>query len=188
MHPSEFIQVKNLDLLEPIAVSWRNGSPYDSYYLLVHKDSNYKKLKDLRDKSVLICSLEGNKAELWLDYLLKRNNLSSKEKYFSQMQFIDKPLSVILPVFFKKSDACIVDESLYNTVSELNPQIKSELIALEISRPLSIGMVTIRKNISDLKLKDQIIEAFLTLHNYEEARQYLTVFRIGKVMNIKKST
>ncbi|MBT8381234.1 MAG: phosphate/phosphite/phosphonate ABC transporter substrate-binding protein [Ignavibacteria bacterium] len=186
MHPSEFIQVKDLELLEPIAVSWRSGSPFDSYYLLVHKDSKLQGLKDLKAQSILICSLEGNKAELWLDHLLKQKKLGSKERFFSSIEFLDKPLSIILPVFFKKASACIVDESLYNTVSELNPQIRSELISLEISRPLAIGMVTIRKNISDLKLKDQITEAFLTLHNYEEARQYLTVFRIGKVIEYKE--
>jgi ABC-type phosphate/phosphonate transport system substrate-binding protein len=185
MHPSEFIQVQNLDLLEPIAVSWRNGSPYDSYYLLVHKDNSYKEIKDLRNKSILICSLEGNKAEIWLDHLLDQKKLDKKEKFFSEMEFADKPLSIILPVFFKKTAACLVDESLYNTVSELNPQIRIDLVPIEISQPLAIGMVTMRKNISDLLLKDQIKEAFLNLHNQEEARQYLMVFRIGKVIEYK---
>ena len=69
MHPSEFIQVKDLGLLEPIAVSWRNGSPYDSYQLLVNKNNKYKSLEDLKNKSVLICSLEGSKAELWLGHI-----------------------------------------------------------------------------------------------------------------------
>jgi phosphonate transport system substrate-binding protein len=186
MHPSEFIQVKDLDLLEPIAVSWRNGKPFDSYYLLVNKNSKYQELKDLRNKSILICSLEGNKAEIWLDHLFKQKKLGSKDRFFSSMKFVDKPLATILPVFFKKVDACLVDESLYNTVSELNPQIRVDLVPIEISQPLAIGMVTIRKNISDLLLKDQIKEAFLNLHNQEEARQYLTVFRIGKVIEFKE--
>ena len=185
MHPSEFIQVKDLGLLEPIAVSWRDGSPYDSYYLLVNKNNKYRSLEDLKNKSVLICSLEGNKAELWLDHILKQKKLLNKEKYFAQMQFIDKPLSVILPVFFKKADACVVDESLYRTVTELNPQIGTDLIALEVSQPLAIGLVAIRKTISDLQIKTDIKDAFLNLQNYDESRQYLTIFRIGKVIEFK---
>ena len=186
MHPSEYIQVKDMGKLEPIAVSWRSGSPYDSYRLLVHKESNLKDIKDLRGKSVLICSLEGNKAELWLDYTLKQKKLDNKEKFFSEMQFIDKPLSTILPVFFRQEDACIVDESLYNTVIELNPQIGQDLITLDTSQPLAIGMVTIRKSISDPGVKVNIRDAFLNLHKYEEARQYLTVFRIGKVVEFNE--
>ena len=185
MHPSEYIQVKDIGSLEPIAESWRNGSPYDSYRLLVHKDSNLKELKDLRGKSVLICSLEGNKAELWLDYLLGQKKLTSKEKYFSEIRFIDKPLSTILPVFFKEEDACIVDESFYNTSIELNPQIGQDLATLEVSKPLSIGLVTIRKSISDSSVKAHIKEEFLNLHKYEESRQMLRVFRIGKVVEFK---
>jgi phosphonate transport system substrate-binding protein len=133
----------------------------------------------------LVCSLEGKKAELWLDHLLKLKNLDSKENFFSNLKFTDKPLPTILPVFLKKEDACIVDKSLYNTVTELNPQISSDLIAIEISEPLAIKVVTIRKSISDLQEKADIKEAFLNMHTYEEARQYLRVFRIGKVIEFK---
>jgi len=186
MHPSEYIQVKDLNLLEPIAVSWRNSSPYDSYYLLVHKDNNLRELQDLEGKTVLVGSLEGNKAELWIDYLLRQKKLNEKEKFFSDIQLIDKPLSTILPVFFKTKDACIVDESSYNTVVELNPQIGRDLVTIEISEPLAIGLIGVRKSISDPQIKAEIKEAFLNLHNYEESRQYLTVFRIGKVMEFNE--
>ena len=108
MHPSEYVQVEDLNLLEPIAVSLRDGSPYDSYHLLVHKDSNYKELKDLKGKTVLLSSQLGNKVELWIDYLLKKKKLDRKEKFFSKLQFIDKPLATILPVFFKKEDGSSV--------------------------------------------------------------------------------
>ena len=186
MHPSEYVQVEDLNLLEPIAVSLRNGSPYDSYHLLVHKDSNLKELKDLKGKTVLVSSQLGNKVELWIDYLLKQEKLDTKEKYFSKFQFIDKPLATILPIFFKKVDACIVDESSYKTVVELNPQIGQDLVTIEISQPLAIGLVVIRKSISDPQVKADIKEAFLDLHKYEESRQYLTVFRIGQIVEFKE--
>jgi phosphonate transport system substrate-binding protein len=186
MHPSEYIQVEDLNLLEPIAVSLRNDSPYDSYHLLVHKDSNLKELKDLKGKTVLLSSQLGNKVELWIDFLLKRKKLDRKEKFFFKLQFIDKPLATILPVFFKKEDACIVDESSYKTVVELNPQIGQDLESIEISQPLAIGLIVIRKSISDPQVKADIKEAFLDLHKYEESRQYLTIFRIGKIVEFKE--
>jgi len=186
MHPSEFIEVRNLDKLEPIAVAWRNGSPFDSFYILVHKDSKYQQFKDLQNKSILICSLEGTKTALWLNHLLKQKKLGSKDNFFSKIEYVDKPLSTILPVFFKKTDACVIDKSLFETVCELNPQINSELIAIETSKPLLIKVVTIRKSISDLQEKADLKEAFFDMHTYEEARQYLTVFRIGKVIEYKE--
>jgi phosphonate transport system substrate-binding protein len=186
MHPSEYVQVEDLDLLEPIAISLRNGSPYDSYLLLAHKDSKLKKIEDLKGKSILISSQPGNKVELWVDYLLKQRKLERKEKFFSKLQFIDKPLATILPIFFKNEDACIVDESSYKTVIELNPQIGENLITMEVSQPLAIGLVTIRKSILNPQVKAEIKEAFLDLHKYVESRQYLTIFRIGKVIEFSK--
>ena len=184
--PNEYIQVKDLNLLEPIGISLRDGSPYDSYRLLARKDSDVKSLRDLNNKSVLICSLEGNKSELWIDHLLKQKKLGDKEKFFSKLEFIDKPLATILPVFFRKEDACIVEESSYHTIVELNPQIGKDLVTIELSQPLAIKLVAIRKSISDPQIKADIKEAFLNLHKYEESRQYLTVFRIGKVIEFSE--
>lgn len=186
IHPSEYVQVEDLNLLEPIAVSLRDGSPYDTYHLLVHKDSNLKKLHDLKGRTLLVSAQLGGKSDLWIDYLLKDRKLAGKEKYFSKLQSVDKPLATILPVFFKKEDACIVDESSYKTVVELNPQIGQDLVTIEISQPLAIGLVVLRKSISNPQVKAEIKEAFLDLHKYEESRQYLTIFRIGKIVEFKE--
>ena len=85
MHPGEYIQVKDLNLLEPICMSLRDGSPYDTYHLLVHKDSNIKNLSYLKDKKILIDLLGGEKTTLWLDKLLRKKNLSKKEKFFTEI-------------------------------------------------------------------------------------------------------
>ena len=73
MPPNEYIQVKDLNLLEPIGISLRDGSPYDFYRLLVHKNSNIQALQDLNGKSVLIfCDADDpgiNGARRWRDQL-----------------------------------------------------------------------------------------------------------------------
>jgi len=186
MHPGEYIQVKDMNLLEPIGMSLRDGSPYDTYHLLVHKDSDIKNLSYLKDKKILIDLLGGDKARLWLDKLLKEKNLSRKEKFFTEIQFVDKPLSTVLPVFFRKIDACILNKSSYSTVVELNPQIGRDLISIEVSQPLAIGLIALRKTISDQQVKIDTEETMLNFHNYEESRQYLTVFKIGKVVEFKE--
>ena len=69
---------------------------------------------------------------------------------------------------------------------ELNPQIGRDLISIEVSQPLAIGLIALRKTISDQQVKIDIEETMLNLHNYEESRQYLTVFKIGKVVEFKE--
>lgn len=187
MHSTEFLQIKNSDIVEPICVAVRDGSPYDIFYLLVNRKSNYKKIEDLIGKKILVASpFEGDMPVIWTDKLLKLKKLKSKEKYFSSIEYFDKPLPAILPVFFNKADACIMTKSLFETVSELNPQLREELIPIEISQPISIGLVTIRKNISSQDLKDDIKTAFLNMHKTANGKQYLNIFRIEKVIEFKE--
>ena len=187
MHATEFLQIKQSDIVEPICVAVRDGSPYDIFYLLVNKESNYKKIEDLMGKKILVASpFEGDMPVIWIDKLLKLKKLKPKEKYFSSIEYFDKPLPAILPVFFNKADACIMTKSLFETVSELNPQLRNELTAIEISQPISIGLVTIRKNISSQDLKDDIKTAFLNMHKTANGKQYLNIFRIEKVIEFKE--
>jgi ABC-type phosphate/phosphonate transport system substrate-binding protein len=187
LHATELIQIRETDLIEPICTAVRDGSPYDIFFLLVNKNTNYEKLKDLKDKRILIGSpFEGDMPVIWLENLLKQKKLKSKEKYFSSIEYFDKALPAILPVFFNKADACIITKSLYETVTELNPQIKSELTAIEISEPISIGIVAIRKNISNPDLKEDIYKAFINLHKNANGKQYLNIFRIESVIDFKE--
>ncbi|MDH3268195.1 MAG: PhnD/SsuA/transferrin family substrate-binding protein [Ignavibacteria bacterium] len=187
MHATEFLQVKNSDIVEPICVAVRDGSPYDIFYLLVNKKSNYKKIEDLKGKKLLVGSpFEGDIPVIWMDKLLKQKKLKQKDKYFSKIEYFDNALPAILPVFFNKADACIMTKSLFETVAELNPQLSEELTTIEISQPISIGLVTIRKNISSQDLKDDIKNAFLNLHKTANGSQYLNIFRIEKVIEFKE--
>ena len=187
MHTTEFLQVKHSNLVEPICVAVRDGSPYDIFYLLVNKDNNYKKIDDLKGKRILVGSpFEGDIPVIWLEKLLNQKKLKPKEKYFSSIEYFDKALPAILPVFFNKADACIITKSLFETISELNPQLKSALTPIEISQPISIGLVVMRKNISSQDLKDDIKNAFLKMHENANGRQYLNIFRIERVNEFKE--
>lgn len=187
IHATELIQIRKYNLIEPICAAVRNGSPYDIFYLLVNKNTSYKSLADLKNKRILIGSpFEGDMPVIWLENLLKQKKLKSKERYFSSIEYFDKALPAILPVFFNKADACIITKSLFDTVTELNPQIESGLTAIEISEPISIGIVALRKNISNPELKEDVHEAFINLHKNANGRQYLNIFRIESVIDFNE--
>jgi phosphonate transport system substrate-binding protein len=187
LHATELIQIRESNLIDPICAAIRNGSPYDIFYLLVNKNKNYKRLEDLEDKRILIGSpFEGDMPVIWLENLLKQKMLKTKEKFFSSIEYFEKALPAILPVFFNNADACIITKSLFETVTELNPQINSELTTIEISEPISIGIVAIRKSISNQELKEDIYKAFINLHKNANGRQYLNIFRIESVMDFKE--
>jgi len=187
MHSTELLRLKNPNLIIPICVAIRDGSPYDIFYLLINTKSGYTKIDDLKNGRILIGSpFEADIPVLWLDNLLKERKLEKKEEYFSSIEYFEKALPSILPVFFGKAEACIVTKSLFETVTELNPQLNKELIPIEISQPISIGIIAIRENISNPELKEDIKKAFINMHKHANGRQYLNIFRSQRVGEFKK--
>jgi phosphonate transport system substrate-binding protein len=187
LHPTELIKVAATNSIEPICVASRNGSPYETFYLLVNQNSKYKKIEDLVNKKILIGSpFAGDMPIIWLDQLLKQKKMKPKEKYFATIEYFESALPSILPVFFNNADACIVTKNLFETVVELNPQIKKELIIIESSEPVAIGIVAVRKNISDPELKTDVKDAFLNLHQNTNGRQYLDIFKIEHLIEFKE--
>jgi len=187
MHSTELIQLKNRELLEPIGSASREGMPYEIYYLLVNNQSQYKTLEDLKGKQLLVgFPYEGDIPLIWLDKLLKQHNLNSREKYFQKIEYFNKALPSVLPVFFNNADACLVSKNSFETICELNPQVQNKLTVIETSIPITIGIVALRKNISNLEVKSHIIDAFLNLHNKVAAQQFLSVFKIEQVIEFKE--
>jgi phosphonate transport system substrate-binding protein len=187
MHSTELLRLKNPNLIVPICVAIRDGSPYDIFYLLTNKQSGYTKIDDLKDGRILIGSpFEADIPVLWLDNLLKERKLGKKEAYFSSIEYFEKALPSILPVFFGKAEACVVTKSLFETVTELNPQLKKALIPVEISQPISIGIIAIRESISNPELKEDIKKAFINMHKHANGRQYLHIFRSQQIGEFKE--
>ncbi|MBT8381233.1 MAG: phosphate/phosphite/phosphonate ABC transporter substrate-binding protein [Ignavibacteria bacterium] len=187
MHSTELIQAKNREMLEPIGSASREGMPYEIYYLLVNNQSEHKTLEDLKGKTLLVgFPYEGDIPLIWLDQVLKQNKLITREKFFNKIEYFDKALPSVLPVFFKKSDACLVSKNSFETICELNPQVQNKLTVIETSIPITIGIVALRKNISNPEVKSHIIDAFLNLHNKVAAQQFLSVFKIEKVIEFKE--
>ena len=129
---------------------------------------------------------EGDIPLIWLDQILKKNKLNTREKFFQKIEYFDKALPSVLPVFFENADACLVSKNSFETICELNPQVRNTLTVIETSIPITIGIVALRKNISNPEVKKHIIEAFLNLHNKVAAQQFLSVFKIEKVIEFKE--
>ena len=187
MHSTELIQAANRQMLEPIGSASREGIPYEIYYLLVNNESQYKTLADLKDKTLLVGSpYEGDIPLIWLDQVLRQNRLNTRKKFFQKIEYFNKALPSVLPVFFKNADACLVSKNSFETICELNPQVQNKLTVIEASIPINIGVVAVRKNISNLEAKSHIIDAFLNLHKKVAAQQFLSVFKIEKVIEFKE--
>ena len=64
------------------------------------------------------------------------------------MKLVDHASQAVLPVFFRQADACLMPRWSYDTMVELNPQVKDQAIILALSPLLARGALFMVRDIS----------------------------------------
>lgn len=182
----EFLNLQNKLPLEPINTNYTNGNIGYKYLLLVNKDDNITDIRQLKNESINILARETQKAPfLWVEKLLREIGLKDYKKFFKSVSVDYKATNVVLPVFFGKIKACIVTESSYNLLCELNPSIKSKLKVLQSTDNILLGMVCLNKNKKDKSSYSLLKEIFPTLQENEYGKQLLYLFSADKLVPYK---
>ena len=123
--------------VDRLAVGIRAGRISEEYVILVHRDSGIEGIAELGGRSLDV--LENPRMSLaiiWLDTLLVQKGMNPTAKFLSLGAPVNKLSQVVLPVFFRKRDACLVTRRGFQTMSELNPQVEKQLRVLATSPEL----------------------------------------------------
>ena len=160
----------------PIAVSVKDGQILEEYLLLVHEESGITDLKQLQGKSIgILKGADTRTSRLWLDNLTLKDLKMPAQVFFKQIEEKDKISKVALDVFFHKTDACIIGFNAFQTMIELNPQLKKKLKILETSSGYIKGLVCIRKDFYP-NLYTDVLNGLFNLTNSESGNQILKFF------------
>jgi ABC-type phosphate/phosphonate transport system substrate-binding protein len=155
--------------------------------LLTQKNSGLNSFEDLRGKSITILdSMNSILSVKWMETVLLEEKLGAPETFFSRVEKVTKSSSAVLPVFFGKHDACIVDQPAFETLKELNPQIGERLHVAAISEPLLNTIVCLSKSgwVSAKQRKDTIL-SLPELNASPSGQQILTLFKVNKLAPFK---
>ena len=169
--------------LEPDAVylSLKNGKPTEQYVVLVHRASGIGDLGGLKGRSLdLLNSARASLAAPWLDTCLAAQGLGLAETVLGKVERSEKASRVVLRVFFRQADACVVTRDAFETMGELNPQLGKELRVLATSPEVVPNLFFLRPEFTGT-LRREIESALVTLHESLAGRQALTVFQ-GEAM------
>ena len=155
----------------------------DDYVVVVRRDRNLKSLADLRGKSVIFYKLGPNWGRLWMDVTLGEEGLGSVGNFFGSNSESSKPASLILPVFFGKTDAAVVRHWSLNTMSELNPQLAIQLQILTNSPVLPEAIACVHKDFN--VFKEDLLQGMAELHTEPKGQQILLLFKAKKMERFK---
>lgn len=177
---TQFLKLQEDKDLNPVFISSRQSQPLESYLLLVRQGSDWPSLNTQTVKRLITEKMDTpNIGRMWLETLLKAHDLPQSHDYFTQISAADKPARIILPVFFGQADACLVPESAYRTMVELNPQINTRLTILERS-PGFIKTIHCTTNLMPEHMVDRFIKDGIRMDDTVHGRQLLLIFHVKK--------
>lgn len=180
--PNEYLSLRNRSLLEPLYLSTRANELYDTLLLVTRNDSGITTMQQLKGKSLMHPRGAANAVHrLWLETLTMRQGVRDPNRFFSSMKEVVSSSQALMPVFFKRADACIVSRNSFDVMAELNPQIRSQMRVIEETAPMATGVICIRRS-CEKRQREPLREILETLDRSVEGRQLLTLFRMSRLI------
>jgi phosphonate transport system substrate-binding protein len=182
----EYMELKKELPIEPLLISSTEKGTEMELLLLVRKDSGVHSFHDLRRRTIAMPSRNPRCLDMymaWLEIMLMEEGSKGIDTYFSSVKETRTAAKAIMPVFFRQADACIVTRQVFDLTAEMNPQISRELTIIASKGKLSQGIIAVDRRLSE-ESKENLRQAFLTLHQTPEGQQLLMLFKVRKLVPI----
>ena len=154
------------------------GQFTEKYLLLVRSDSGLTNLPALHGRKVVMFdNVRASLAPVWLDVMVSAAGLGTAAEHFNQINMAQKLSQVVLPVFFRQQDACVVTRGGFEMMCEMNPQVRSQLRVLATSPALVPSVGFLRRGF-DSPLRSQMLAALEGLEKSTSGTQVLTLFQV----------
>ena len=158
-------------------VSYHRGVCTEQYLLVVSKSSGISRIQDLRQRKLAV--MDGPRATLgpiWLEVALVNAGMGMITNCFSTVLRESKLVRVVLPVYFGNLDACLVTRRGYETMCELNPQVRKATNILLTSPAVLPSLGFLRRNYNR-EAREALMRAITDLENSVAGTQVLTLFQ-----------
>jgi len=128
-------------------VTVEQGVVMEEYLLLARSDSEIAVPADLEGMHVIVLnSTNATTGKHWLRTELLAIGTSDPPAFLRRLEIKQKVSQVVLPVFFGRADACVVDRSAFNIMVEMNPQVGKMLKTVHQSEPYLDTVTCVRRD------------------------------------------
>jgi ABC-type nitrate/sulfonate/bicarbonate transport system substrate-binding protein len=174
----DYLSLRRSVDLKPLVVVSRLDQPVESFLLLSRRNETLKTIANKHQRELMVeQGGSGEMGRIWLDTLLWSRNLPESRVFFTVVRQAEKPAGAVLPVFFRQADACVVAESAFTVLKELNPQIGRRLQVLRRS-PGFVRVLMCATDMMDSKEAKIITDEAAGLDKSPEGQQLLTIIQM----------
>jgi phosphonate transport system substrate-binding protein len=175
----DFFRMRRKIRLEPLTIISKGDHPTEPYLFLIPVDTSLETLIRKTDRRLIVeQSGGGDVATAWLTTLLIEHGLSPTDDFFATIRPA-KPSRTVLPLFFGQADACVVSESTFNVMGELNPQVEKKIRILYRSPGFVNLLVGATQNLAP-EHRRWVLDELATLNNSPEGQQALTIMQMKR--------
>ncbi len=179
---NEYLHLKGRVPIQPAFVTASEGGFFHQIVLIVRRDAGIRKVGDLRRRQLAVSASQAKTLHtVWLETLLMPAGFRKAEDFFSSVKEVRGPSQAILPVFFRKADACLTTRQSFDLVCEMNPQVGRELRVLAQSADIAGGVVAFRSSYGATN-KEKITRMLEKLDEDPQGRQLLKLFRLSRLV------
>jgi ABC-type phosphate/phosphonate transport system substrate-binding protein len=183
----QYFELKHDFNLEPCLAVVSYDNIFTQYVIIASVESNIKKISDLKGKTFSIpANYRNSLAVKWLDVLLYRNKLKDMENCFSNIKYLKNESNAVYNIFFDKTDCAIVRKSVFNTLVELNPQLKKAIVEIESSPEFVANVLAYIKDSPHSRM-NLVIQESSELHLSKEGKSILEIFKSSRVEKITEA-
>lgn len=176
----DYLAVRDEIELDPFCTAVRSREGLPRFAVYVPRTKGIRGLSELKGRKIVFDETEGAElGRLWFETRLLQEGLDPEN--FGTFQPVDKASKAVLPVYFGQADACVAPTPSFSIVSEMNPRVGRDLVALEVSQPMAPAIVCYTDQMDPAR-KPDITQTLLTLHEDPEGQQVLNLFRRDHVL------
>ena len=182
----EYFEIKKQKNIYPALAVTPTNDPYEKLLLVCKNQQNYSDISKLRGKILALPDPPYHPmSDEWLFNYLMKNNLPPIEKMFSQVKMFDKETNAVYDVFFGKSDCAIIRERVFQTLCELNPQMKKKVTVLSESPQMILAFMAVNYD-SNRDLINLIMEEIRDFHLTPGGKNILNIYKAKRYLKINE--
>ncbi len=178
---SEYVSIREQVSQDSIVAGVISDSITEEYLLIAHRQSGIESLKELRGLTLgMLQSSSACLAPAWLDTLLAKEKLGRADDFFKHVFPAANVGKAVLPVFFRRMDACVATRKGFGTMVELNAQTGRQIEIVAASPPFVPTVFCFRKD-CDSPLRNRVMGEIKRWHLSPPGRQIVTIFQTDRL-------
>ena len=176
----DYLLLQEQTSLSPILVASRVEHPTEELLLVVRKGTRLEELGRKPGSTLILQQGRiGANALVWLETVLWEAGLPNAETHFGAIQHVHKTSRILLPVFFGKADACVINASAFDLMADLNPQIGKQLVIFKRSGGL-VSMLVCATPMADEEDRAALDYEADRVMNDDYTRQAMTLVQMKR--------